>query len=58
MHNCLRQRIFQIASNVYIRCEIVAMEWLVLQVLSKSNKSGRRNGVWSQIPSSAVFDGP
>ncbi|KAI3935445.1 hypothetical protein MKW98_027585 [Papaver atlanticum] len=29
----LRQRIFQIGSNVYIWCEIVAMEWLVQQVL-------------------------
>ncbi|KAI3837818.1 hypothetical protein MKW98_004876 [Papaver atlanticum] len=33
MYNCIRQKTFQIGSDVYSRCEVVAMEWLVQEIL-------------------------
>ncbi|CAL8097738.1 unnamed protein product [Prunus armeniaca] len=33
-YNCVRKRDFHVGSNVYSRCEVVAMEWLVQEVLS------------------------
>ncbi|KAI0494909.1 hypothetical protein KFK09_025055 [Dendrobium nobile] len=32
--NSIRQRSFKVGNNVYKRCEVVSMEWLVLEVLS------------------------
>ncbi|XP_057979433.1 cyclin-SDS [Malania oleifera] len=32
--NSVRQKTFRIGSNIYSRCEVVAMEWLVQEVLS------------------------
>ncbi|XP_026409841.1 cyclin-SDS-like [Papaver somniferum] len=34
MYNCIRQKTFQIGSDVYSRCEVVAMEWLVQEILN------------------------
>ncbi|KAI3920151.1 hypothetical protein MKX01_017808 [Papaver californicum] len=34
MYNCIRQKTFQIGSDVYNRCEVVAMEWLVQEILN------------------------
>ncbi|KAJ6356573.1 hypothetical protein OIU78_004629 [Salix suchowensis] len=33
-YNCVRQKNFNIGNNVYSRCEVVAMEWLVQEVLN------------------------
>ncbi|KAL6295281.1 hypothetical protein ACE6H2_003423 [Prunus campanulata] len=33
-YNCVRKKDFHVGSNVYSRCEVVAMEWLVQEVLS------------------------
>ncbi|CAK7326838.1 unnamed protein product [Dovyalis caffra] len=33
-YNCVRQKNFYIGNNVYSRCEVVAMEWLVQEVLN------------------------
>ncbi|KAF8370217.1 hypothetical protein HHK36_031748 [Tetracentron sinense] len=32
--NCVRQSTFEVESNMYSRCEVVAMEWLVQEVLN------------------------
>ncbi|MCL7042810.1 hypothetical protein MKW94_027967 [Papaver nudicaule] len=33
-YNCVRQRTIQIGSDVFSRCEVVAMEWLVQEILN------------------------
>ncbi|KAL6186984.1 hypothetical protein ACLB2K_043100 [Fragaria x ananassa] len=33
-YNSVREKCFYVGSNVYSRCEVVAMEWLVLEVLN------------------------
>ncbi|CAN6727911.1 unnamed protein product [Malus baccata var. baccata] len=33
-YNCVRKKKFYVGSNMYSRCEVVAMEWLVQEVLS------------------------
>ncbi|KAI3965538.1 hypothetical protein MKW92_018514 [Papaver armeniacum] len=33
-YNCVMQKTFRIGSDVYSRCEVVAMEWLVQEVLN------------------------
>ncbi|KAL3644739.1 hypothetical protein CASFOL_009919 [Castilleja foliolosa] len=33
-YNCIRKRTFNVGSTIYSRCEVVAMEWLVQEVLN------------------------
>ncbi|GFP83578.1 cyclin-sds [Phtheirospermum japonicum] len=33
-YNCIRKKTFNVGSTIYARCEVVAMEWLVQEVLN------------------------
>ncbi|KAL0446710.1 UNVERIFIED_CONTAM: Cyclin-SDS [Sesamum latifolium] len=33
-YNCIRKKTFSVGSTLYVRCEVVAMEWLIQEVLN------------------------
>ncbi|XP_051149287.1 cyclin-SDS [Andrographis paniculata] len=55
--NCVRKRTFHVGSSTYSRCEVVAMEWLIQEVLSfKCILPTSYNFLWFYLKASRAND--
>ncbi|XXG81795.1 hypothetical protein AAC387_Pa09g2364 [Persea americana] len=56
--NCVRQMTFQVGGNVYRRCEVVAMEWVVQEVLEfKCFMPTTYNFLWFYLTAARADEG-